>query len=400
MNRVMTWLYGRVRVRVECAFPERCLNWCGANGIAFHALERSGDTTVSFTVSKNDWERLRGGCAAFDGQCSVESRRGAPFALCKLKQRRALCIGIGAFALLLVVNSFFIWDYRVVGNETVPTEEIIRQLEKNGVRRGSFALFLKPQEICNHILPEMPSLAWLTVYVRGCRACVQVKERVPKPVLQNEKQTSNVVSRKAGVVTKVVPLDGEAMVLPGQTVLPGQLLISGVVETKGVEKPSIASRIYAGTGEVWGRTWYTVCAKIPLQYEVKGEVQKTFYGFGVQFGKKTLKFHTKGSSNLLCGYDKIVKRTSGDFLSLTALPISWETETVKTYPIETAKRTREEAEAIGKETLMSYLIAQVAPSGKIVSTRFATALQGDILLVTCTAEGYEQLGTVVPILME
>ncbi len=400
MNRVMSWLYGRVRVRVECAFPERCLNWCGANGIAFHALKRIDDSAVSFTVSKSDWEILRRNASAFGGQCTAESRRGAPFALCKLKKRRALCVGIGAFALLLLINSFFIWDYRVVGNETVPTEVIIRALEKNGVRRGSFALFVDPQVICNHILPEMPSLAWLTVNVRGCRACVQVKERIPKPTLQSEKEASNVVSRKAGVVTKVIPLDGEAMVIPGQTVLPGQLLISGVVETKGVEKPSVASRIYAGEGEVWGRTWYTVCAKIPLHYEVRGETEKTFYGFGVQFGKKTLKFHAKGSSNLLCGYDRIVKKTSGDFLSLTALPISWETEQVQTYPIETAERTRKEAEALGKETLTAYLSAQVAPSGKIVSSHFSSAQQGDIILVTCTAEGYEQLGTVVPILME
>ena len=67
---------------------------------------------------------------------------------------------------LFFANSFFIWDFEVSGSETVPAEKILRVLEKQGLRRGSFAYSFRPQDICNRALPELPELAWLTVNVR------------------------------------------------------------------------------------------------------------------------------------------------------------------------------------------------------------------------------------------
>lgn len=40
---------------------------------------------------------------------------------------------------LFFANSFFIWDFEVSGSETVPAEKILRVLEKQGLRRGTFA---------------------------------------------------------------------------------------------------------------------------------------------------------------------------------------------------------------------------------------------------------------------
>lgn len=38
MNFAAGLLHGTVRVRVECVYPERVLNLCGAHGIAFSNL--------------------------------------------------------------------------------------------------------------------------------------------------------------------------------------------------------------------------------------------------------------------------------------------------------------------------------------------------------------------------
>ena len=67
-----------------------------------------------------------------------------------------LLAGLALMLALFFANSFFIWDFEVSGSETVPAEKILRVLEKQGLRRGSFAYSLRPQDICNRALPELP----------------------------------------------------------------------------------------------------------------------------------------------------------------------------------------------------------------------------------------------------
>ena len=62
----------------------------------------------------------------------------------------------------------------------MPDEEILRALEQNGVGIGTFSFSLDPEGLRNRVLLEIPELSWLTVNVSGCRATVQVRERVKK----------------------------------------------------------------------------------------------------------------------------------------------------------------------------------------------------------------------------
>ena len=70
--------------------------------------------------------------------------------------------------------------------------------------------------------------------VRGCVAMVQVVERHRPPEAADRSAVTNIVARRAGLITKVEALEGQAMVLPGTTVTEGQLLISGVSETEHI----------------------------------------------------------------------------------------------------------------------------------------------------------------------
>lgn len=86
----------------------------------------------------------------------------------------------------------------------------------------------------NHVLLALPEVSWLAVNVRGCVAHVQVVERHRPPEAADRSTVTNIVARRAGLITKVEALEGQAMVLPGATVTEGQLLISGVSETEHI----------------------------------------------------------------------------------------------------------------------------------------------------------------------
>lgn len=401
MEKILHLLRGSVRVRVETRYPERILNLCGAHRLPFRDLSWQSAEAFSFTLTRRDYHTLRRLMRPLSVNATVAGRGGLPFFLRRFRRRYTLLAGLGAFALLLAANACFIWDFTVTGNETVPTETILRALEANGLRRGSFAWGYSSQDLCNRVLPEIPQLCWLTVNVRGCRACVQVKERVLPPELADEKRACNVVAAKAGLVTRVLPLDGEARVLPGMTVQAGQLLISGVVETKGTERPSVPARIYAGTGEVYGRTWYELSARIPLTFEARGAVQSRTKRFSLLIGKKRVKFYQKKDSISEGECDKIRKQTRLRLFGLLALPLTWETETTVVYDTAAVEHTRAEAEQIGKELLERELLSRLGKDGSVLSERCSSARQGDgMLLVTLCAECSEQIGMTVPILLE
>lgn len=397
LKKAVKLLRGSVCVRAKSAYPERMLNLCSARGIEFWDVRWIDDTALSFCVARGDLRALRRAAEGCGAEVSIERTAGTPFFFARLRRRHALFAGGILCAALLLVNSLFIWDFEVTGNETVPTETILHALREHGVHRGTFIYSFRSQDICNRVLPELKDLCWVAVNVRGCKAYVQVRERVRAPERVNESEPTNVIAAKPGLITKVRALDGEKRVLPGTSVQQGQLLIAGVVDTDGTEKPSVATRFLAGKGEVWARTWYDLTVRVPLTYEKKVYTGKEKRSHTLIWGENRLKIGAKGSSICNVDCDKIKNQTQWTLFGLFALPVTWETETLLPYELEVTPRSRADAEAQGKDMLETYLAALLGETGSVTQQRFSTAVEGDTLVVTLSAECEEQIGKEVPI---
>lgn len=397
LKKAVKLLRGSVCVRAKSAYPERMLNLCSARGIEFWDVRWIDDTALSFCVARGDLRALRRAAEGCGAEVSIERTAGTPFFFARLRRRHALFAGGILCAALLLVNSLFIWDFEVTGNETVPTETILHALREHGVHRGTFIYSFRSQDICNRVLPELKDLCWVAVNVRGCKAYVQVRERVRAPERVNESEPTNVIAAKPGLITKVRALDGEKRVLPGTSVQQGQLLIAGVVDTGGTEKPSVTTRFLAGKGEVWARTWYDLTVRVPLTYEKKVYTGKEKRSHTLIWGENRLKIGAKGSSICNVDCDKIKNQTQWTLFGLFALPVTWETETLLPYELEVTPRSRADAEAQGKDVLETYLTALLGETGSVTQRRFSTAVEGDTLVVTLSAECEEQIGKEVPI---
>ena len=397
LKKAVKLLRGSVCVRAKSAYPERMLNLCSARGIEFWDVRWIDDTALSFCVARGDLRALRRAAEGCGAEVSIERTAGTPFFFARLRRRHALFAGGILCAALLLVNSLFIWDFEVTGNETVPTETILHALREHGVHRGTFIYSFRSQDICNRVLPELKDLCWVAVNVCGCKAYVQVRERVRAPERVNESEPTNVIAAKPGLITKVRALDGEKRVLPGTSVQQGQLLIAGVVDTGGTEKPSVTTRFLAGKGEVWARTWYDLTVRVPLTYEKKVYTGKEKRSHTLIWGENRLKIGAKGSSICNVDCDKIKNQTQWTLFGLFALPVTWETETLLPYELEIAARSRADAEAQGKDVLETYLAALLGETGSVTQRRFSTAVEGDTLVVTLSAECEEQIGKEVPI---
>ena len=194
--KVWNYLRGSVLFRCESPAPERVLNLCGVYGIPFWDVQ--WETAERFTL-----RTTRQGAAALESaaaECGTELRRieerGAPTALRRMRRRYVLW---GTLALVLALfwyGNTFIWDFQVTGNDTVPTEKILRALENNGVTIGTRSLSFDQEELRNHVLLELGDISWLSVNVKGCTAHVQVVERKRPPEIVDRSVRANVVAAR------------------------------------------------------------------------------------------------------------------------------------------------------------------------------------------------------------
>ena len=163
LKKAVKLLRGSVCVRAKSAYPERMLNLCSARGIEFWDVRWIDDTALSFCVARGDLRALRRAAEGCGAEVSIERTAGTPFFFARLRRRHALFAGGILCAALLLVNSLFIWDFEVTGNETVPTETILHALREHGVHRGTFIYSFRSQDICNRVLPELKDLCWVAV---------------------------------------------------------------------------------------------------------------------------------------------------------------------------------------------------------------------------------------------
>lgn len=393
MKGIINRLQGQLQIRVECAFPERVLNLCGARDLAFWDLRWESPSSFTCRVSRRDWRVLRQASKNLDCTLSVVGREGVPYFLLRFRHRQILAVGLVLCAMGLVLGSFFIWEFQVEGNTTVPTEAILRSLEKNDVHIGTFGLSLNNEDIRNHVLLDLPELSWIGVNVSGCRAVVQVRERTPAPVLIDRREPSNLIARRAGLVLDVHTMGGVAAVLPGSAVTEGQLLISGVEDTD-----TVGARVLGGMGKVEARTWYTLTASMPLTAEEKQYTGEEKTGLALVFGTHRIKFFS--NSSIVQGKcDKMTERYPWSLFGIP-LPVTLVRETWRFYETVPVTRSAAQAEETAGAILTEQLHSMVDPYGTVASTLCSSRQRGETLVVTLSAECREQIGESVPIYTE
>ena len=388
LKHLVNLVKGEVTGRVESGFPERVLNLCAEYGIVFWDLSWASPVEFTFTMTRRDWKRLRRLSRKIDCDMTAVNWRGTPFFLGRMRRRYGLWITLGICTVLLLWGSLFIWDFEIEGNETISRQEILRALDKYGIGFGTYGFRVDSSELRNQMLLEIPELSYIAVNVRGCRAYVQVRERIPEPEIISKREAGNTVAAKDALITAIQPWDGQKMVLPGTTVKEGQLLISGVMQDNvtGV-------RYLRGMGKVYGRTWYHLQCRVPLTVREKVPTGEEKTRRAILIGKKRWNLYF-GSSFLGDTCDKITNWDKWELPGGVALPVTGVTEVILPYEITERQRRPDEAQAIA-EAVLDARLAEYLDGGEVLSREVTAAVKDGNLEVTLSAECEEQVGLFV-----
>lgn len=397
MNWLLHFLRGSLRLWISGAEPEQVLNRCAAARVPFWAVERREAFVLALTIPLRalpDLERIAARC-----QCEIteERRRGLPVFLRRFRKRYALLAGVVLSLLLLLPLSRVVLVIDVVGNEQVTSEEILSELRQRGVYPGVYGPSIKQRQLSHEILLGMKELSFFSLNLHGTRAEVIVREKKPKPAIESEVEPANIIAARTGIVTDVDLFAGMAICEIGETVLEGDLLISGLVDIEEPEDSPVdmGQALHRAKGAIYARTWHTICAKIPMEADIKVYTGSQKTRFALNLMGKRMKFYGNGGISFE-KYDKINITKTWQWQDGSILPLSLERETIREYETQPAALQLDAAEEQLKTALHTTLEGRIGTEGKILREDYVTRRVDGFLEVTLLAECEEQIGKTVP----
>lgn len=380
MEKLIDRARGYAVLRVVGAQPTMLLDSLAAEDIAFWGVEPVDELTLLFRA------RLAGAAraSALAERCGCElaliKRRGLPVAAEKARKRYVLWVLPLLLLVLLIFSSFFIWKIEITGNETVSEIEILNALEDSGVYIGSFWPDFTSDSIRSEILIQIPELKWLSVSLFGSRALVEVRERTEIPVLLDENEAVKVIAGEAGIIERMSVLRGYALFKKGQTAAAGDTLITGAVPSSFAE-----TTILHAEGSVLARTWFEICAVMPLAYEEKSYTGAESSRYALILGNTRINFY--GNSRISdTNCDKIISERRLGIAGLFELPLIWVKETTLPYERLAAERAQETAKARLEALTAAVLTHRAGEAGEIKSAEFTFSVVDGFAVGTLRAE--------------
>ena len=380
-------LRGYTEMEICGASPEWALNRLTEAKIAFWDVIWTDALTLRLKVFRGKEEQT----AALAGQamcdCRILRRGGVFYALQGLRFRPVLLTVLLLDLLCVLVLPCFLFFFSVEGNETVPEELILRELEAAGVNFGTYGPSIYPKRVKDHMIHALPRLQWVTVFQHGCRAKIMVREREEIPQTQTKKGLANVVATQGGVITQQSVYVGQAQYQVGDTVARGDVLVSGVVD---LERTYLLERAHA---EVFARTWREICVCMPANFLEKQDRGGANYCVWLILGDRRIKiFGNSGISYDSC--DKMISTKTMTLPQGLQLPLALEIEMF--YPYTSEERKLEKGTA--KLLLEGYALADVRDrmqAGEILEYRHTIEEKGGLYRMDAVLECHEMIARTV-----
>ena len=247
---IIKFLSGFVEFSVSGDFPERFLNQLVAHRVPFWDIQRKGGR-LTLKVLLRDYKKLHKIKGKNRIKTKVVKRYGLPFKLRKYRLRVGFALGFVLYFAMLFYMSSFVWNINVVGNERIPTAEVLSACAELGLLEGTRISSVDSEDFRTRLALALPDIAWASVNIEGSTATVNISESLSTE--KTDKTPCNLVASNDGIIERLEVTEGTVAVKVGQTVKAGDLLVSGVTEYKDG-----SSKFGRSSGKVFARTERTI----------------------------------------------------------------------------------------------------------------------------------------------
>ncbi len=315
---IINCIKGSYIIKAEGRFPERILNIASSSKIYVHNIRRTGEDSLTFCVSKRGGDKLLESAPENLTLTLVESF-GLPIVLQRYKKRVLLLVLPAIFLVAAFIFSLFIWRVEIEGGDKKLQAQVREVISENGIYIGAPKYKVDQYAIKRNAILALDEVSWLWVDIKGSSALVKVKERTPKPVMNEIHEPADVIATHSGVVEKMQVYCGHPLVSEGAWVEKGQVIITGVFRS---ENENIPTYYHHACGNVTLRLFEEKTVIIPKKAYTKTPTGKKKSVFALNLKKNNIKF-SLNSGISYAEYDKIEKKYALPLLGLSFSKIDY-----------------------------------------------------------------------------
>lgn len=349
---------GIVEVELTSAVPEDAISAIGELGIVILSLQRCGDLSCRFQISRKDYSALRKLAAKRGDALHLIGRKGLYWKAKSLLLRPVLLTGLCLWGCMICFLPSRIFFVHVNGNQTIPSRRILEAAENCGIYFGASRRAIRSEKVKNAMIAQIPQLQWVGVNTSGCVATISVRERLVTETENQESQVSNIVATKDGFILSATVTRGNPLFQVGQAVKEGQVLVSGYTDCGiCIQATRSSAEIYAQTR----RSFHAVTPSVYQEIQLTGGVRRKI---SLRYRKKRINlWKDSGISPTTCGriYEEYYLTLPGGF----QLPIALCLETYSEYAVRDAALSEDRAVQLLDGFVQSYLPTQMA-AGEII----------------------------------
>ncbi|HWP80546.1 MAG TPA: sporulation protein YqfD [Candidatus Acidoferrum sp.] len=386
--RLLMLFGGAVRVRATGTFVERFINLAAHDGVQMWDIER-GEGELFFKLPARSFRRLRRAAKASGVRLRVVGRHGLPFVYGKYRRRIALWLGAALFVASLFAASRFIWDIEVIGCEALDSAHVEEVLSELGVKRGAYIAGIDIAQTQQLAMLKIEELSFIAINVKGVRAEIEVRERVPAPERKTPEGVRSLAASFDGLIESIDVFRGTALVKRGASVQKGDILVSGEIPSESGEP-----RYVAAEAKVIARTWRTgriVAARLATARVYTGRSEAK-YTLLLPFC--SIKLYIDSSISWP-EYDKISREYRASLFG-AELPLALRADMYGEVLVLTRVQTDEELEALCLAKL-DETVADLSPGREIQAVRHWLEVGEEGAQLRFEIEALEDIATPVPL---
>ncbi len=298
-NRLLHFVRGEVRFCVQGGFVTQFTDACRRENISLLHTTMKDDCMIG-SVLRADTPKLQTAALESGMQLKILQKRGLSFVALRYRLRWGIPVGLCLACLLFGLLSSVVWQVQITGCEALSEEYIRSYFEELGVYPGVWQRSVDIVQCRSRAMQDIDNLLWVSVYLKGCTACIEISERKGEVQLP-ENINSNLYAAYGGEIIRADVYAGEGYVQKGQAVAQGDLLVGGALPLKngGV-------RFVRSQADIVARTNRSLQTEMPFcitaQTIEKSSVRYALYWFtlpvamGFSFGRQT----AETASFLLC----------------------------------------------------------------------------------------------------
>ena len=225
---ILRYLYGFAKIHLRGIHINRFVNLCKARDIKLWDLEQKEDEIFFFTASK-DIARLEEPARKTESDVEILRVYGIREFIRKNKKRIPFVAGFILFAVLIYIQSLFIWEISVSGESDYTSDEILQHINEYYVQTGTPKSKVDCAELEKNLRKDFEDIAWISCALTGTKLSVEITETLNVCTDTSMKGPCNIIASKNCTIAEIVTASGTPVVKSGDDVKKGDVLISGAV---------------------------------------------------------------------------------------------------------------------------------------------------------------------------